>query len=104
MNHEAVDQLIALFKYVAYNTQENQLKLAALERAISHHQELNTQHQEWVGKLRFVPPARADRQKIEEAIELLRQALLRDSEHCEIPRGGPGTVAHKAMPGDARRK
>lgn len=103
MNADLVEQLIALFKYVAHSTQENQLKLAALERMINQHPEPNARYQAWGGKLRFVPSARAERQRIEEVIESLRQALLQDSEHCEIG-GGAETCGCKARPGNIRKK
>ena len=92
MNPESVEQLIALFKFVAHSTQENQLKIAALEHAINQQQEFNGQNTVWGGYLRFVPSARAERQKIEEEIESLREALLRDWEDSETD-GGHRTCA-----------
>ena len=79
MNAEAVDQLIALLKGIAHENQELQTKLAALERSMSEHSDVNGHYQGWAGRLRFVPDARASRQRTEEACEVLRQALLGDS-------------------------
>jgi len=103
MNSELAEQLIALFKYVVDTTQENQLKLAALERSLNHHQAPNAQYNAWDGRMRFVPSARAGSQKIQEIVELLRQELLRDSAHCEAC-GRPEVFSRKQRSGNGRKR
>jgi hypothetical protein len=78
MNAESVEQLITFFKTIAYQTHEDRIKVAAFERILTEHQELKAEYQECLGRMRFVPAARADRQQIAEALEALRQTLLRD--------------------------
>ena len=76
MTAESVEQFITFLQDVAYQTHENSSRLAALERTLAQHQDVNTQYKESFGRLRFVPAARADRQKTEEILEALRQVLL----------------------------
>jgi len=78
MNAEAVEQLITFFKAIAYQTHEDRIKLTAFERILTQHQELKAEYQECLGRMRYVPAARANRQQTAEALESLRQALLRD--------------------------
>lgn len=78
MNAESVEQFITFLQDVAYQTHENASKLAALEQTLSLHQEVNGQYRESMGRQRFVPSNRCDRQKTAEILESLRQALLRE--------------------------
>ncbi len=78
MNAESVEQLISLLKGLASETQENSAKLAALDRTLAQHEAVDSQYRESLGRLRFAPATRSYRQKSVEALELLRQALLKD--------------------------
>jgi hypothetical protein len=78
MNAESVEQLISLLKDVVSETHDNSAKLAALDRTLAQHEAVNSQYRESMGRLRFAPAARSYRQKSGAALELLRQALLRD--------------------------
>ncbi|MFZ0706092.1 MAG: hypothetical protein WAM71_10850 [Candidatus Korobacteraceae bacterium] len=78
MNAESVEQLISLLTDIASQTQENSSKLAALDRTLAQHEAVNAEYRESMGRLRFVPANRSTRQKTGEALDLLRQALLRD--------------------------
>jgi hypothetical protein len=78
MTAESVEQLISFLKDIASETQENSAKLAALDRTLAQHESVNSQYRESMGRLRFAPASRSYRQKSAEALELLRQALLRD--------------------------
>lgn len=78
MNAESVEQLISLLKEMVSETHENSAKLAALDRTLAQHEAVNSQYRESMGRLRFAPATRSYHQKTGEALELLRQALLRD--------------------------
>jgi hypothetical protein len=78
MNAESVEQLISFLEEIASQTHENTAKLAALDRTLAQHEAVNAQYRESMGRLRFVPAIRTHRQKTGAALELLRQALLRD--------------------------
>ncbi len=83
MNAESVEQLISFLEDITSQTHENSYKLAALDRTLAQHEAVNAQYRESMGRLRFVPATRSYRQKAGEALELLRQALLRD--HSVFP-------------------
>lgn len=78
MNAESVERLVSFLESIASETQENSSKLAALDRTLAQHEVVNSQYRESMGRLRFAPATRSYRQKSVEALELLRQALLRD--------------------------
>jgi len=84
MNAESVDQLISFLEDIASQTQENSSKLAALDRTLVQHEAVNAQYRESMGRLRFVPATRSYRQRSVEALELLRQTLLRDQPVLQI--------------------
>ena len=78
MNADSVEQLISFLENIASETQENSSKLAALDRTLAQHDGVNSQYRESMGRLRFSPATRSYRQRTVEALQLLRQALLRD--------------------------
>jgi len=84
MNAESVEQLISLLGEIATQTQENSNRLAALDRTLAQHEAVNAEYRESMGRLRFAPANRSSRQKTVEALDLLRQALLRDQPPFQV--------------------
>lgn len=79
MKPETVDSLLLVFTQLASHSQENWIKLTALERAI---QDLEPDtlavYQGWMMKLRTDPTVQSDHQKTRKVLDSLREALLRE--------------------------
>jgi hypothetical protein len=105
MNAESVEQLISLLSDLASETHENSAKLAALDRTLAQHEAVNAQYRESMGRMRFVPATRAYHQKTGAALELLRQALLRDDQPLfQTSLMGPGMRVRPRRSGRAAKK
>jgi hypothetical protein len=79
MKSETVKVLLSVLTQLATHSQENRIKLTALQRAIQDEEPAAwVAYQEWDRKLRSDPTVRLDHKETRKVLDSLHEALLLD--------------------------